>query len=197
MQDAILNGDLAPGELLDEHRLEERFGVPPMVLHDALTALTAEGLLVRGSDGGFRVTDPDPATVGDALRTIGVLMGGVVRHTVPVLSDAGRTILCEFVARAGDSIRRQDARGHAQVALELYAALLKQCPNPVLTHLSRTSLVPLSYHYLVSIDRRELDWVKIAHSWAELGTSFHDGDQIRGELAIEALHGLPEDKPGT
>ncbi|MCS3442177.1 hypothetical protein [Microbacterium phyllosphaerae] len=76
-------------------------------------------------------------------------------------------------------------------SLEFHAALLRQCPNPVLAHLTRSSLVPLSYHYLVSIDRRALDWDPIIHSWAGLRAAIRTGDQIRGELAIEALHGLP------
>lgn len=191
IRDAILNGVVGPGDLLETGRVRAMLGVPAQPVREAMNALVMEGLLEEDGAGRIRVVSPDPETVGDALRTIGVLMGGVVRLTVPVVSVAGRTILLGFVEDAEQVARREHARSHALIAIEFYGALLRQCPNPVLSALTRSSLVPLSYHYLVSIDHRALDWEKLRASWEELRRGISAGDPVRSELAVEALHGLP------
>jgi len=192
LRDLILDGIMEPGELLDLRRLQDRFGVPSDAIHDAMIALCAEGLLARESaTRQFHVVNPDPGAVGDALRTIGVLIGGVVRQVVPMLTPSSSSGLIASVDTATVFARRGEPRGHAQATLQFYAALLAVCPNPVLVGLTRASLVPLSYHYLVTVDRRELDWSLIVNSWGKLREAINRGDQIEGELAIEALHGLP------
>ena len=192
LRDLILGGVMEPGERLDLKCLQDQFGVPVEAIHDAMIALCAEGLLFRAPAAReFHVVNPDPDTVDDALRTIGVLIGGVVRHVVPTLTSLTSRDVLASVDRAAGCARRSDARSHAQAALEFYATLLASCPNPVLVGLTRASLVPLSYHYLVTIDRRELNWSLIIGSWEKLRDAIAERDQIQGELAIEALHGLP------
>lgn len=192
LRDLILDGVMEPGERLDLGRLQDRFEMPSDVIQDAMVALCAEGLLVREPAArNFHIVNPDPETVDDAVRTIGVLIGGVVRQAVPVLTVATSPILIASIDAAAECARRAEARGHAQAALQFYATLLETCPNPVLVGLTRASLVPLSYHYLVTIDRRELRWSLIVRSWERLRDAIERGDQIQGELAIEALHGLP------
>lgn len=192
LRDLILDGVMEPGERLDLDRLQDRFGVPVDAIHDAMVALRAEGLLAREPAARqFHVVNPDPDMVGDALRTIGVLIGGVVRQVIPTLTSASTSPLVASVDHAALFARRQEARGHAQAALQFYAALLEHCPNPVLVGLTRASLVPLSYHYLVTVDRRQLNWSLIVASWENLRQAIEQGNQIQGELAIEALHGLP------
>ncbi|MEO0865685.1 MAG: GntR family transcriptional regulator, partial [Pseudomonadota bacterium] len=51
----ISAGALAPGERLDETRLAERFGVSRTPVREALSRLTAQGVLVHGEKRGVFV----------------------------------------------------------------------------------------------------------------------------------------------
>ena len=53
--DDIAAGQLEPGERLDETRLAERFGVSRTPVREALSRLTAQGVLVSGEKRGVRV----------------------------------------------------------------------------------------------------------------------------------------------
>ena len=52
---AITAGDIAPGARLKEIDLGQQLGVSRTPLREAMSALTAEGILSIGDDGGLRV----------------------------------------------------------------------------------------------------------------------------------------------
>ena len=55
LMDDIAAGVLEPGERLDEVKLTERFGVSRTPIREALSRLTAQGVLVPGEKRGVRV----------------------------------------------------------------------------------------------------------------------------------------------
>jgi len=65
----LLNGGLHPGQKLKMVELTERFGVSQSVVREALTRLTADGLLVATPQRGFRVRDLSIEDIAELTET--------------------------------------------------------------------------------------------------------------------------------
>lgn len=61
----ILQGGIAPGELLIEVMLAERFHTSQSTLREALRLLEGRGLLVANESGGMRVVELGPDELAD------------------------------------------------------------------------------------------------------------------------------------
>lgn len=82
IQDAILTGDLQPGDRLpSERELCTEFGVGRAALREALRTLEARDLIEtrQGSTGGVFIRTPDPTVAGRTLSTL-ILFGGADIH---------------------------------------------------------------------------------------------------------------------
>jgi DNA-binding GntR family transcriptional regulator len=65
---AIISGELAPGERLDEHDLSLRLSLGLAGVRDALGRLALEGLVVRRPRSGTTVSPLDPKEVGQVFE---------------------------------------------------------------------------------------------------------------------------------
>ena len=65
----LLNGGLHPGQKLKMVELTDRFGVSQSVVREALTRLTADGLLVATPQRGFRVRDLSIEDIAELTET--------------------------------------------------------------------------------------------------------------------------------
>ncbi len=68
--DDITNGQLEPGERLDETKLAERFGVSRTPVREALSRLTAQGVLVTGERRGVRVAQYSREELGQMFEAM-------------------------------------------------------------------------------------------------------------------------------
>lgn len=85
---AILDGTLRPGERLNDKELEDWLGCSRTPIRVALNELARVGLVQTAAQRYTRVSDPaqlDGAEISDALT---VLIGGLARVALPVLSAA-------------------------------------------------------------------------------------------------------------
>ncbi|MBS1677071.1 MAG: GntR family transcriptional regulator [Actinobacteria bacterium] len=88
LRDAILSGKLPPGQPATQADLAERFGVSRTPLREALRMLELEGLVVRGSNGRFRIS---PLSIGqiEDLAVMRINLEAVaVTLTVPQFGHA-------------------------------------------------------------------------------------------------------------
>ncbi|AQT82327.1 hypothetical protein B1R94_28430 [Mycolicibacterium litorale] len=104
----ILNGELAPGERLNEFSISERLGVSRFPVREAFRRLEAEGLVQSTPRRGVRVVELDQHEL-DVVRDMRVALELIaVRHAVtqgqPQTRDALRKILDEGnqAAEGGD-----------------------------------------------------------------------------------------------
>jgi DNA-binding GntR family transcriptional regulator len=83
LREAILSGELSPGEVATQADLADRFKVSRTPLREALRMLELEGLVLRGSNGRFRIS---PLSV-DQIEELAVmrinLEAAAVNITVP------------------------------------------------------------------------------------------------------------------
>jgi DNA-binding GntR family transcriptional regulator len=88
IHEAIMDGTLEPGERLNDDELIAWLGVSRTPIREALSQLARAGLIEMAPNRYTRVTTPDPTQVVEAMQTLGVLFGGVVRLAVPRLTAA-------------------------------------------------------------------------------------------------------------
>ena len=91
--DAIVDGDLLPGEQLYDAEIERWVGVSRTPVREALNQLAAMGLVEILPQRRTRVTPIEPERLRDLITTVGVLIAGVVRDATPLLTDADREAL--------------------------------------------------------------------------------------------------------
>lgn len=98
--DAIVEGDLTPGEQLYDAEIEKWVGVSRTPVREALNQLAAMGLVEIMPQKRTRVTPIDPDRLRGLIETIGTLLRGVARDATPLLTEEDKATLREFQARA-------------------------------------------------------------------------------------------------
>ena len=79
LSEAIVNGELAPGERLVEIELAAKLGVSRAPLREALRELSGTGLIVHRAHKGAFVANPSPEEVAEMSIFRGVLEGTAAR----------------------------------------------------------------------------------------------------------------------
>ena len=87
LRDDVLNGVLQPGQKLKIETLREQYDVGASPVREALSMLTAEGLVQRLDQRGFRVTDVSVSAFEELLRTRCWLEERALRESIDGGSD--------------------------------------------------------------------------------------------------------------
>ena len=106
LRDAILRGDLMPGERLDENALAEMLGVSRTPIRSALRVLAAESLVDLQPHRGAVVAELTPNELEEIYLVRSILEGLAARLAVPNMDDA-RIAALEAILEEVD--RTQDA----------------------------------------------------------------------------------------
>src|SRR3569623_3472157 len=99
--DAIVDGDLLPGEQLYDAEIERWVGVSRTPVREALNQLSTMGLVEILPQRRTRVTPIDPVRLRELIATVGVLLAGLVRDATPLLTEDAREALRAIAAGAG------------------------------------------------------------------------------------------------
>jgi DNA-binding GntR family transcriptional regulator len=86
--DAIVGGDLLPGEQLVDSEIEQWIGVSRTPVREALNQLAAMGLVEILPQKQTRVTPVDPERLQGLIETLATLFRSVVRDTTPLLTES-------------------------------------------------------------------------------------------------------------
>lgn len=87
LQDAIIRGELAPGQLLRDYELAEQLGTSKTPVRHALDRLTDAGLVEMQRNRYTRVAPIDLDRVRNAVDLFGDIWIGTVRHVLPVIGE--------------------------------------------------------------------------------------------------------------
>lgn len=90
---AVVNGDLKPGEPLVDSKLEEWLGASRTPIREAIGRLSNVGLIEVIPQKGTRVAELDLAQFGQIIETLGALDVAVIREATPLLTDQDRAEL--------------------------------------------------------------------------------------------------------
>ena len=192
---AIIDGTLEPGERLHDDQLISWLGVSRTPIREALASLANEGLIEMAANRYTRVALPHPDEVLDALRTLGVLVGGIVRLTVPVMT---KKQVDATTKRLNGEIERLQAGGTARIVLTVggaYDSWLDLCPNPILVETARKVISGLAYKLRVDTIGDLIPAEHLLEYYPVFRDAITAGDPIAAELAIETIHMLDRRTP--
>src|SRR5262249_2243670 len=88
LSDRIVSGLLSPGERLRQDHIAEEFQASHVPVREAFRKLEAQGLVVSKPRCGVRVSDLDPAMVGEVTGMRAALEGLALSHALPRLREA-------------------------------------------------------------------------------------------------------------
>lgn len=88
LREAILCGELTPGQKLGIDAVRERFGAGATPVREALNRLVSEGLVVSRDLRGFSVADLDEAELVDLYKARGKFLPFLIREVIKNGDDA-------------------------------------------------------------------------------------------------------------
>ncbi|MFZ4842172.1 GntR family transcriptional regulator [Mycetocola saprophilus] len=188
---AILDGTLQPGENLNDGELQEWLGISRTPVRDALNDLARYGLIEMAPQRYTRVAKPRPEDRTLIMQTLGALVGGVVRVTVPGLTEEQREQLIIAVRTAAGTVLGRDHESHGKLGWDMVYLFLDLCPNHILVAATRDRIDGLGYQLTITRDAASTDWAALEAGYPALIDALQAGDSIAAELAIETVFQLP------
>ncbi len=137
LRDEIAHGVLEPGARLDETRLAARFGLSRTPVREALSRLTAQGVLTGGDRRGVRVAQYDRnelAQMFEAMFEIEVVCARLASQRLTLLARAeiqAAQAECHAAADAADRPR------YLRANEALHFAIYRATQNPWIADLAR------------------------------------------------------------
>lgn len=191
IRDAILDGTLALGERLEDQKLQEWLHISRTPIRDALNQLAREGLVVVQAQSHTSVIEPDPERAADIVQTLGTIMGGVMRVTLPATDDRGRTEILQLIERAQRAVAADDVQEHIRAIFAIYDSMIERCPNATLRDHARTTSRSFAFQIRIHPQIRVTDWSVPAAIWPRLAEAVERVDLVGAQLAFQELHSLP------
>jgi DNA-binding GntR family transcriptional regulator len=132
LREAILSGDLQPGEPLKEAHLARQLHVSQVPVREALLQLEHLGLVVRVQDKGTTVTKLSRAEMTELLEVRAHLEELAFRLAVRRLTDDGIQSLRACIADLERKIAKSDYYGVAEADLRFHRTVWSYSGNRVL-----------------------------------------------------------------
>lgn len=194
IHDAIMDGTLEPGERLNDDELIAWLGVSRTPIREALSQLARAGLIEMAPNRYTRVTTPKPDEVVEALQTLGVLFGGVVRLAVPRLGAPARKKILAALDKTIAEFEAHDVAGVNHDSLDVFGLYVAECGNADLQRVCRDTTDGLGFRLRLPNLDELVDWDAMTTEFKRLRAATEAGDNVAAELATEAIHLLPGEK---
>jgi DNA-binding GntR family transcriptional regulator len=191
---AILDGTFAPGERLDDARLQRWLGISRTPIREAIIELQVEGLVEVIPQAHTRVLMSNAESIEQTRQATFLLLESIARafgHTFP---DEARATLLELVTRAEEALDERDAEAHESVRLEIFRALGRNCPNPALVRLAATTVKTSDALLSLAPDALILDWKQLKSDWSRMRRVIAAGVPVES-TARPRLTGPPGQRP--
>lgn len=111
LQEAIISGELRPGERLRDYELAERLGTSKTPIRHALDRLADHGLVEMQRNRYTRVAPIDLDQVRNAVDLFGDIWIGSVRHVMPLIQDDDMAYLTELADDMASAVKSRDVAG--------------------------------------------------------------------------------------
>jgi DNA-binding GntR family transcriptional regulator len=152
MRDAILRGELSPGQRLVEVELTDRFGAKRGTVRQALVHLEGEGIVERERNRGARVR---PISLRDAIEITearAVLEGLCAAKAVAVISDEQRDELRSIGHAMQVAVDEGDVVAYSSLAQDVHARVRELSGQRTVSHLlERLRYQSVRYHFSVAL----------------------------------------------
>lgn len=132
IRQAIVTGDLSPGELLRDADLEDWLGVSRTPIREALLRLEREGLVNAQPGRRTTVAEQDPERVAHARDVAAALHELAVRSAAPRITPEDLEQMAAANGRLARALEDRDAPAAVAADEAFHAVALQRAENPVL-----------------------------------------------------------------
>ena len=129
LEEQINNGQLLPGDALDERELAARFGVSRTPVREAVTQLAAQGLVTTAPRQGILVARMSIKELLAMFELLAELEGICAKYCARRMTDAQRARLAEIHRASLAHVEADNAEGYSQSNVDFHAALYEGCHN--------------------------------------------------------------------
>lgn len=136
LEQAIVMGELAEGERLDEVGLAERFCVSRTPIREALQRLAADGIVESLPRRGVFVRQPGPVELLEMFETMAELEAACGRLAAGRIGDAALAELAEANRLCGDALARGDADGYYRENERFHQLIYRAAGNAYLAEMA-------------------------------------------------------------
>lgn len=188
--DLILNGELKPGDRLDEASLATRFGVSRTPIREAIRQLGASGLVDIRPRRSAVVRSFDRDELSEAFEAMGEIEALCAHRAALRMNQAERLRLRSLIATSQDNAKRRDRSGALDLDFEFHALLHEGCHNRMLQSVAaetRLKITPYSTS-LYMLESYEANLEQPHQQHAEIAEAVLAGDADRAaELMREHI----------
>jgi DNA-binding GntR family transcriptional regulator len=216
LRDAIVAGELAPGERLRDPELEEWLGVSRTPIREAIARLETAGLVQTRRAKQTVVAPLDTRTALAAQRIAASLHELAVRDAVPQLTEADLEAMREANARFDAALRADDVDAAIAADDEFHAVAVRASANPLLPGLleqvtpllrrlerarfaslaGRDSVADHDRIVALCAEGRADDAARATHdNWSTLGRLLHLDDDDEADSPTTSHQGAPWPSP--
>jgi DNA-binding GntR family transcriptional regulator len=163
LRQAIVSGELLPGERLLEEELSARLGLGRGAVRMALVRLEHDGLVERERHRGARVRRVSEDEAVEILEARAALEGLAARHAATTADQAAIDGLREIVAEMRRLREAGDLLGLSNVNARLHAGILEASGHETTKRLSRTlssQIVRFQFRTVLLPGRPELSFAE-------------------------------------
>jgi|HigsolmetaGSP11D_1036233.scaffolds.fasta_scaffold05884_4 DNA-binding GntR family transcriptional regulator len=145
LSEAILSGEIRPGEKLSEPVLAQKLGASRAPIREAIRRLQERGLVIHVANHGARVVSPSLADYLALLDVREALEGMSARLAATEMSDDEVRDLQALVRQHGEALHRDPSAGYIQgdPDTDFHVRVARGSRNPVLAGLLCDQFYPL------------------------------------------------------
>ncbi|MFE7136025.1 GntR family transcriptional regulator [Streptomyces sp. NPDC057638] len=164
IRDAIVQGELPPGEPVRDADLAERLGLSRAPVREALARLAEEGLVETKPQSWTRVTRLEPRAVREAAVVVRAMHELAARAAVPRLTDEDVAAMRRANARFEEATRAGETGAALAADDELHDVLVRVADN-------RAVAATIARHTPLI---RRLEWRRFAEESALESAALHE-----------------------
>lgn len=152
MRDAILRGELSPGERLVETELKDRFEASRAAVRQALVHLEGQGLVERERNRGARVRRISLQDAIEITEARAVLEGLCAAKAALAMTEEEREGLRAIGRRMQDAVDAGDVVAYSSIAQEVHARVRELSGQRTVSDLlQRLRYQSVRYHFSVAL----------------------------------------------
>ncbi len=185
LRDAIVNGELRPGERLRDYELADALGTSKTPVRHALDRLAEHGLVEMQRNRFTRVAPMDLDRVRDAIALFGDIWIGSVRHAMPLIQDDDVHYLTELTEDLSSSAEARDIGGFGGALRAIAIAFARIEGNAARSNV--LELLSPQIRRFGQQARDVFDWVGIADATVRIREVLQHRDAIGTRAAIVTM----------
>lgn len=132
IREAIVNGQLKPGDHIVEKMITDQLGVSRTPVREALIILESEGLIVSSPHRGSFVRTFTPADVTEIFTMRTALENLAAELIIDKLTDADLTYFAGLIQQQREAIDRHDFKKVRSIDMSFHRGLIDRAEHPLL-----------------------------------------------------------------